>query len=86
MDFSPENLRKEWKALTAKSEAIEAKLNPLRKELDEGVANDSLTVGELRKLEERVRPKIKALQEELYPIEMQRAAVARALGGKTGEA
>lgn len=85
MDFTPENLRKRWKELTAKHDAIDAKLSPLREELDATLADESLTVKVARAKEAKLRPQIKALQEELYPIEMERAAVARALGGKTGD-
>ena len=84
MDFSPESLRKQWKLMTAKSDAIEAKLAPLREELNDTVSDDSLTQGEARAREAKLRPQIKKLQAELYPIEMERAAIARALGGKTG--
>jgi hypothetical protein len=84
-DFSPDKLRKHFKDLTAKSEAIDKKLQPLRDELDALVAGDGVvTVKEARKREAVIRPKIVALQEEQFPIEMERAATARALGGKTG--
>lgn len=77
MDFSPEALRKQFRTLTGKREAIDKDLNPLRAELDKG--------GLTAKREETVRGKIKDLQQKLAPIEMERAAVARALGGKTGD-
>jgi len=86
MDFSPENLRKHFWDLTAQHDKIQEKLQPLRDELDATVAGEGdISVKEARAKEEKLRPKIKKLQNELYPIEMERAAVARALGGKTGE-
>jgi hypothetical protein len=85
MDLSPKNLRKQFHSLTAKHDAIQKKLQPLRDELDGLVSGESgVTVKKAREREAVIRPKIKELQNELYPIEMERAAVARALGGKTG--
>lgn len=85
MDFSPDKLRPHFKALTKKREAIDKKLQPLRDELDELVAGDTdLTVKEAKAREEAIRKSIIKLQNDLYPIEMERASVARALGGKTG--
>ena len=40
MDLSPENLKKHLAALTARSDKIEAKLQPLRDELDGLMAGD----------------------------------------------
>jgi ElaB/YqjD/DUF883 family membrane-anchored ribosome-binding protein len=86
MDFTPDNLRKQFHKLTRDHDKIQEDLQPLRDELDALVAGDTkLTIKEARKREETIRPKIKALQDKLYPIEMERAAVARALGGKTGD-
>lgn len=86
MDFSPDKLRKRFKDLTAEYDALDKKLQPLRDELDKVVAGEgNVTVKEARKREEQLRPKIKELQEKQYPIEMERAAISRALGGKTGE-
>jgi hypothetical protein len=85
-DLSPKKLREHFADLTAKSLKLEAKLEPLRAELDAVVAGEGdITVVEARKREGALRPKIRDLQEQLAPIEMQRAAVARALGGKTSE-
>lgn len=86
MDFTPEKLRAHFKELTGKREEIDAKLVPLRAELDDLVAGKTeLTVAKAQRREATIRERIKALQAELYPIEQERAAVARALGGKTGE-
>lgn len=86
MDFSPENLRKQFVELTKKHDAIQAKLQPLRDELDAIGDKGTLTVKAARDKEAKLRPQIVKLQAELAPIEMERAAIARALGGKTGVA
>lgn len=86
MDFSPQTLRKQFHKLTAEHDDIQAELEPLRAELDSVVAGKGdITVKQARAREDKLRPQIKKLQEKLYPIEMQRAALARALGGKTGQ-
>lgn len=85
IDFSPDNLRKHFHELTAKREKIDAKLDPLRAELNALVAGDTkLTVKKAKEREAVIRKEIVALQDKLFPIERERAAVARALGGKTG--
>ena len=84
MDFSPDTLRKQFAKLTKQSDALEAKLQPMRNELNDVVAGKgNITVMQASKREADLRPKIRKLQEELAPIEMERAAIARALGGKT---
>lgn len=86
MDFSPDKIRARFHALTAQREKIDAKLNPLRAELDSLVGGDTkLSVKAARTREDKVRGSIKELQDKLFPIEQERAACARALGGKTGE-
>lgn len=85
MDFEPKALRKQFHALTAKHDAIQKKLQPLRDELNDITSGEGgVTVKKAREREAVIRPKIVDLQNELFPIEMERAAVARALGGKTG--
>ena len=85
MDFSPDSLRKHFKTLTAKREKIDVDLVPARAELDALVAGDTkLSVKAAREREEVLRAQIRSLQTKLAPIEMERAAVARALAGKTG--
>lgn len=85
-DLSPPVLRKHFAKLTKQSDALEAKLAPLREELNTVVAGDGkMTVKDAADREGKLRPQIRKLQEELAPIEMERAAVARALGGKTSE-
>lgn len=84
MDFSPEKLRGHFGKLTGERGRIDKKLEPARAELDALVAGDTkLSVKAAQTREAKLREQIKALQDELYPIEMERAAVARALGGKT---
>ena len=88
LDFSPETLRKHFHARTAQRVKIDAKLDPLRRELNELVAGEGaaakLTVKQARKREEEVRAEIVKLQRQLAPIEAERAAVANALKGQTG--
>jgi uncharacterized membrane protein len=86
MDFSPEALRAHFQTLTAQRAAIDVKLDPLRDELDELMQNDKLPAGVVREREAGLREQIRSLQNELAPIEQERAAVARALNGKTSEA
>lgn len=76
-DFSPEKLKARFWELTDKYDEYEAKLAPLRKQLEKALDGT-------RKEEEAARAKIKKAREGLYELEMERAAVARALGGKTG--
>jgi nucleoside phosphorylase len=86
VDFSPPTLRKRFRELTKKYDAIEAKLDPLRAELNDTVAGKgNISVIQATAREATLRPRIRKLQEEAAPIEMERAAIARALGGKTSE-
>jgi uncharacterized coiled-coil DUF342 family protein len=85
MDFSPDKIRDRFHELTAERAKIDAKLDPLRKELSELVAGDTkLTAKAAIAREAKIREMIKGHQDRLAPIEMERAACARALGGKTG--
>jgi ElaB/YqjD/DUF883 family membrane-anchored ribosome-binding protein len=86
MDFSPDKIRARFHDLTSEGEKIRAKLDPLRSELDALVAGDTdLTVKKANAREAKIRSQIRELQNQLFPIEQERAACARALGGKTGE-
>lgn len=86
MDFSPDKIRARFHELTAEREKIDAKLNPAWEELNAIVAGDTdLTVKQAREREAELRKTIRALQDELSPIEMERATCSRALGGKTGK-
>lgn len=77
MDFSPDKLRARFAELTKQYEAKDAKRAPLQAERDKKF--DSLTPAKLRDFDKR----IKAANKGMYEIEMERAAIARALGGKT---
>jgi hypothetical protein len=76
MDLSPDKLRKRFAELTKKYEA-----SPRHKLMAERDSKaDKLTRAEFVKYDD----KIKAANKGLYEIEMERAMIARALGGKTG--
>ena len=78
VDFRPETLKTRFWELNVQRDALLAESAPLRAEL-EAVAT------EMREKEETIRRKIKAIEEPLYNIDMERGMLARALGGKTGE-
>jgi chromosome segregation ATPase len=87
MDFSPDKIRARFHELTAERAKIDAKLEPLREERDGILQGESdLTVKKANARRHALDEKIEKLQQELAPIENERAACARALGGKTGEA
>lgn len=78
MDFSPDKLRARFAELTKKYDAGDAKRTALQHERDGKIAKG------LPPAEERAYAvKIKKLHAELAPIEEERAAISRALGGKT---
>lgn len=76
MDFSPEKLRARFAELTKQYDA--SPIHKLKAERD--AKADKLTRAQLVKYDEKIR----AANKGLYEIEMERAAIARALGGKTG--
>lgn len=85
MDFSPETVRARFHELTGEHDQIAAQLDPLRAELDSIVAGTAdLSLAAARTREAELRQQIRVWQEALFPIEQERAACARALGGKTG--
>lgn len=85
MDFSPDKIRAWFHKLSAKTSSLHEQLDPLRDELSALVAGGTkLSHKEAMAREEKVREQIVALNDKLYPIEMERAACARALGGQTG--
>lgn len=76
MDFSPDKLRARFAELTKQYEAKDAKRAPIQAERDKYME----TVGKkLAGFDDRIR----AANKGLYEIEMERAAISRALGGKT---
>ena len=78
MDFSPAKLRARFAELAKQYEAKAAPRDKLRAERD--ARHAKLTQAELAKYDDKIRK----ANEGLFDIEMERAAVARALGGKTG--
>jgi len=85
MILTEEALRARWQELTSKREEIDAQLHPAWAELNALVAGDTaLTIKQAHEREAVLREQIKAAQAELFPIEQERAMVARALGGQTG--
>lgn len=81
MDFSPEKLRKRFKELTDKFEPRAEARDAIKRERDEKAEKGTLTIKQSLDYD----AKIKKANEGLYDLEMERAAVARALGGKTSE-
>lgn len=79
--FHPDNMRKRFHELGKKREAIMAKVGPLRAQHDkivqEADAKAKALVSQFRKIEK---------DEGLFDLDMERAMLARALGGKTGKA
>jgi predicted nucleic acid-binding Zn-ribbon protein len=78
MDFDQKKLRARFAELTKKHDAIRAKSTPLRDSYDK-------TVQANRAREDDLAAKVKAAEKGLYEIEMERAMIARALGGRTAE-
>ena len=78
MDFDPKKLRARFAKLTADHDAIRRKADPLRADYDDLVQRN-------RKAEDAAAAKVKKAEAGLYDIEQERAAIARALGGRTSE-
>lgn len=76
MDFSPEKLRARFAALTKQYEAKDAKRAPLQAKRDKYMETHGAKLADFDK-------QIIAANKGMYEIEMERAAIARALGGKT---
>jgi len=84
MDFSPDALKAHLADLNDRIDLAESELQPLRDELAQLVSGDTnLSVKKAAAREAKIRAEIRQRQNALYPLEMERAAVARALGGKT---
>lgn len=77
MDFSPDKLRARFAELTKQYNAMDAKRAPLQQERDKKHA--SLTTKQLQVYDDKIRKANKGM----YEVEMERAMIARALGGKT---
>lgn len=78
MQFTEDEMRSRFHALTVEREKILAKSGPLRAERD-------AFVQETRPKEQSMNAAIKKAETGLYDIDMERAALVRALKGKTGE-
>lgn len=78
--FQPENMRKRFHELGKKREAILAKTMPLRAQRDKIVQDADVKAKALA-------DQFKKLEKDgaLFDIDMERAMIARALGGKTGK-
>lgn len=78
MDFDPDKMRKRFRELTEKSERIRAKVDPLRSARDKAAQRHSREI-------EKHNAKVRTAEKGLFDIEQERAMLARALGGRTGE-
>lgn len=78
--FRPENMRNRFHELGKKREAILAKTTPLRAQRDKIVQDADVKAKALA-------DQFKKLEKDggLFDIDMERAIIARALGGKTGK-
>lgn len=74
----PDNLRKRFAELTAQSDAIRAKVDPMREKRDKAIQAGTITLNELKKQSAAI---LKA-EEGLYDIEQERATISRALPGR----
>jgi hypothetical protein len=79
MDFSPEKLRKRFKELTDKFEPKAEARDAIKRERD--AKGDGLTAKQAAAYDAKIRK----ANEGLYELEMERAAISRALGGRTAE-
>lgn len=85
MNISKETFTERFHELSAKTSKIQERLTPLRDELAAIVAGTAdLSLSAAKKREATLRAKIRAGQDELIPIEQERAMCSRALGGATG--
>jgi hypothetical protein len=78
MTFSPNNMRKRFHDLGVTRNKKLAASAPLRTKRDAKIAAHDVEIAALN-------AQIKAAEAGLYDIDMERAALARALSGKTGE-
>jgi hypothetical protein len=75
--FTPEAMRARFHELKAQREAIKAVSDPIRAERDAHVQA-------ARAKEDELTAALKAAEEGLFDLDMEMAALARALNGKTG--
>ncbi len=76
-DFSPETLRARFHAATAEREKIAATAAPVRAERDRISAELDTKVRALN-------AQLKVIEAPLFDLDNERAAISRALNGKTG--
>lgn len=79
MDFDPDQMRARFHQLTAKGQAIRDKAGPIRAARDKAVQRHAAEIDKHNK-------KVRAAEKGLYEIDQERAMLARALGGRVGEA
>lgn len=75
---SPETMRKRFHTLSAQADKIRGKSGPLRDRHDAMIRRHA-------KENEKLAAEIRKAEKGLYEIDMERAALARALGGQTGK-
>lgn len=78
MDLSPENLRARFAMLGEQREAMLAASSPLREQRDTIARTLQAQIADLD-------VQIRAAEDGLFDVDQERALIARALGGKTGE-
>jgi hypothetical protein len=77
MDFSPDKLRARFAELTKQYNQMDAKRAPIQQARDKYMEKHGAKLAEF---DDRIRKANKGM----YEVEMERAAISRALGGKTG--
>jgi len=78
---TPPDLRTRFHALGKQREEIIAKAAPLQAQFDALRVKQDEIAGQLTPISDQLR----AIKSPLYDIDVERAAIARALNGKTGE-
>lgn len=79
---NPDEMRARFHELGAQREAIAAQVKPLREQYDALAAQ----AGEIHDKQKALAAQFKPMEQPLVAIDQERAALARALGGKTGPA
>jgi uncharacterized coiled-coil DUF342 family protein len=80
ISFHPDALRKRFHELGKEREKIVAAAQPLREQRD--VMHRQ--IDEIRTAMRPLNEQIKAVEAPLYDVDVERGAIAKALGGKTG--
>jgi hypothetical protein len=79
MNYDPETMRARFHDLTAQAVKIRARADPLRD------ARDTLIKRHANEIDSHNK-KVRAAEKGLFEIEQERAMLARALGGRVGDA